>query len=232
MHPDDTVIHDYVDDALGPDRRDEVRRHLETCVPCQALAEDLVVLTRAARALGPIEPPERVWSRVQDAIGRSSARQMPRASWTSRAALATAAALVLAAVVGVMLRRTPAAVPAGTTSASNAAQSVEDELNQAEAHYEKAIEGLEQIANDQKSALDPRTADTLQKNLAVIDQAITESRAAVRAQPDSEPAQASLLENFRTKISVLQDTLALINEMRKGNQTGAARIVAGLGRQS
>jgi len=84
------------------------------------------------------------------------------------------------------------------------------------------------IANSEQSELDPRTAATLQKNLAVIDQAISESRAAVRAQPASEPAQQSLIEGFKTKIGLLQDTVALINEMRKGNEAGAARIASGL----
>ena len=88
--------------------------------------------------------------------------------------------------------------------------------------------GLALIDNSEQSELDPRTAATLQKNLAVIDQAISESRAAVRAQPASEPAQQSLVENFKTKIALLQDTVALINEMRKGNEAGAARIVSGL----
>src|SRR5207237_6875473 len=106
-----------------------------------------------------------------------------------------------------------------------AAASIEAELRQAEAHYEKAIKGLEQIASAEQNALDPRTAATLQKNLAVIDQAITESRAAVRSEPASEPAQQSLLENFKSKIGLLQDTVALINEMRKGNEAGAAQIV-------
>jgi len=78
------------------------------------------------------------------------------------------------------------------------------------------------------AAADPRTAATLQKNLAVIDQAISESRAAVRAQPANEPAQQSLIEGFKTKIGLLQDTVALINEMRKGNEAGAARIASGL----
>ena len=113
-------------------------------------------------------------------------------------------------------------------SANDAAQSVETELRQAETHYEKAIKGLEVIANSEQSELDPRTAATLQKNLAVIDQAISESRAAVRAQPASEPAQQSLIEGFKTKIGLLQDTVALINEMRKGNEAGAARIASGL----
>jgi hypothetical protein len=104
-------------------------------------------------------------------------------------------------------------------------------LRQAEEHYQKAISGLEQIAKTEKGELDPRTADTLQANLAVVDQAISESRAALRTQPNSEPAQQSLLASFKAKIGLLQETVALINEMRKGNEAGAARIVSGLQQQ-
>ena len=148
--------------------------------------------------------------------------------------LAAAAALVLAAVIG--LRYTPArhgdapapAAAGAAVSAGEAVQSIETELRQAEAHYENAIKGLEVIANSEQSELDPRTAATLQRNLAVIDQAISESRAAVRSQPASEPAQQSLIDGFKIKIGLLQDTVALINEMRKGNEAGAARVASGL----
>jgi anti-sigma factor ChrR (cupin superfamily) len=159
-----------------------------------------------------------------------------RSRWV--AGLAAAAILLLATAVG--LRYVPARhaeAPAATTApvgtdaaitAGEAAQSIETELRQAESHYENAIKGLEAIANREQSELDPGTAATLQKNLAVIDQAISESRAAVRSQPASEPAQQSLIEGFKTKIGLLQDTVALINEMRKGNEAGAARIASGL----
>jgi hypothetical protein len=149
--------------------------------------------------------------------------------------LAAAAAILIATAVG--LRYAPARqveAPEATAGASAAvtagaaAQSIETELRQAESHYEKAIKGLETIANSEQGELDPRTAATLQKNLAVIDQAISESRAAVRSQPASEPAQQSLIDGFKTKIGLLQDTVALINEMRKGNEAGAARIASGL----
>jgi len=149
--------------------------------------------------------------------------------------MAAAAVLVLAVVTG--LRYTPrsatTSAPATTqSSAANAqagdAAQVEAELRQAAEHYENAIKGLEQIANAEKGELDPRTAATLQKNLSVIDQAISESRAALRAEPTSEPAQQSLIDSFKTKMALLQDTVALINEMRKGNEAGAARIVSGL----
>jgi hypothetical protein len=182
-------------------------------------------------AAGRLQPTDRHPSALTAA--EQGARTGHYATW-----LAAAAALVLATVIGLRYapeRRTAStsAPRSGVESSAQAAstasaQSVESELRQAEAHYENAIKGLEQIANSEQNALDPRTAATLQKNLAVIDQAINESRAAVRSQPASEPAQQSLIENFKTKIALLQDTVALINEMRKGNEAGAARIVSGL----
>jgi hypothetical protein len=246
MHPKAEIISDYVDGALGAPGQAgvqaEVEAHLASCAACRALADDLRALARAAADLRTLEPPSTAWRRVEKAVRAEIAAHPPRAatprvaSWTW---LAAAAVLALATIVGIRMARTPATArpaPAASTSASSAppaaaadsAQSVETELRQAEEHYDKAISGLEQIANANQNALDPGTAATLHKNLAVIDQAISESRAAVHAQPNSEPAQQSLLENFRTKVSVLQDTVALINEMRKGNDTGAARIVSGL----
>jgi hypothetical protein len=155
----------------------------------------------------------------------------------SRAArLGLAAAAVLALATAATLRLAPfgqggpegPATNVQSAGGSAEAQLVESELRQASEHYEKAIKGLEQIANTEQGALDPRTAATLQQNLAVIDQAINESRAALNTQPNSEPAQQSLIDNFKTKIGLLQDTVALINEMRKGNEAGAARIVSGI----
>jgi hypothetical protein len=249
MHPKAEIISDYVDGALGAagqvDVQAEVEAHLASCAACRGLAEDLRALARAAADLRTVEPPATAWRRGEKAIHAEIAAhprrvETPRrfASWTW---LAAAAVLALATIVGVRMARAPAdgrPLPATATSTqtsatqaaapADSAQSVETELREAEEHYDKAITGLEQIANANQGALDPGTAATLHKNLAVIDQAISESRAAVHAQPNSEPAQQSLLENFRTKVSVLQDTVALINEMRKGNDTGAARIVSGL----
>ena len=63
----------------------------------------------------------------------------------------------------------------------------------------------------------------LQKNLTVIDQAITESRAALQTQPSNTNAQDGLFDALRTKVALLQQTVELINEMRKGNQAEAGR---------
>ena len=247
MHPTETAINDYVDGTSDPFERNAVETHLATCEVCRQVVDDLQEIKRATGTLELREPPVRAWGRIERAIkleqGNDTARSgsyafFGKPGWRKPGTipywLAAAAVLLLATVVG--LRYVPGRNQAGSdgdgvetsASASRAADAIESELRLAESHYENAIKGLEAAAKSDEDALDPRTAATLQKNLAVIDQAISESRAAMRAQPASEPAKQSLIENFKTKIALLQDTVALINEMRKGNEAGAARIVSGL----
>ncbi len=129
-------------------------------------------------------------------------------------------------------RSAPAPAPASTgavhPSDADLVQSVESELQLAEQHYEKAIAGLEQMAKAGEGTLDPQLAATLRRNLTVIDQAIEDSRVALQSQPTNEMAQESLFEAFRRKVGLLQDTVALINEMRKGNQAEAAKIIGNM----
>ena len=246
MHPNEDLINGYVEDALGPAERAEVDRHLALCEECRRLAADLAEIRHTAAALDLREPPVRAWSRIERAIElerQHTAETIPPEStasdarrWKLITGLAAAAVLLIATGVGLRyalsVRQTRDASVVATggagSSAAVSAQAIEAELRAAESHYDRAIKGLEQIASAEQGALDPKTAATLQKNLAVIDQAISESRAAVSAQPTSEPAANSLIENFKTKLALLQDTVALINEMRKGNDAGTAKIVSGL----
>ena len=114
-----------------------------------------------------------------------------------------------------------------TATSAELLGSVEAEFQQAEKHLESAVAGLEVLARERQT-LDPKVAADLQKSLLVIDQAIGESRAALKTQPMSAQAQDSLFEAFRSKIVLLQDTISLINEVRKGDQAEAARIADGM----
>ncbi|HEY7287602.1 MAG TPA: zf-HC2 domain-containing protein [Vicinamibacterales bacterium] len=246
MHPNEDLINGYVEGTLGPAERADVERHLDGCGDCRQLAADLAEIRRVAGSLDLREPPARAWRRLERAIHVESHHAADaeavetaggRDRWKLIGFLAAAAVLIVATGVGLRYGAfsRPGSAPnaassetaAGAESAASA-QVVEAELRAAESHYDRAIKGLEQIASSEQGALDPKTAATLQKNLAVIDQAISESRAAVREQPTSEPAVNSLMENFKTKLALLQDTVALINEMRKGNEAGTAKIVSGL----
>jgi anti-sigma factor RsiW len=257
MHPDDSRLHDYADDALASRDRAEVERHLDGCGECRQLVADLRELHRRIRALPPLEPPARAWRAIERAVRQDVVR--PGDAWSAppsrgeggraaRAAryvrqqwgpwLAVAAVLLIAAAATMRLFapapsvRAPAASPTASGDSRDLAQSVQSELEQAVSHYQKAVNTLEQIKNSEKGALDAQTAATVEKSLATVDQAISESRAALKAQPNSEPAQQSLLESFKTKISVLEDTVTLINEMRKGNDAGAAKVISGLNQKS
>jgi anti-sigma factor ChrR (cupin superfamily) len=253
-HPDDATLNELVEGTLDAAAQQEVEQHLAECARCRTLAEDLREIQRVAASLDLRQPPARAWSRIERAIkfegegarrlepsGSDDARLEASRSITSRSTmigLAAAAMLAVATLVGLRFavadhpaqraETADSAAPADAAVSTDASAAIEAELRAAESHYDKAIKGLEQIATNEQSALDPKTAATLQKNLAVIDQAISESRAAVRAQPTSEPARESLMDSFKTKLALLQDTVALINEMRKGNEAGAARAVSGL----
>jgi anti-sigma factor RsiW len=229
------VIDDYVDGTLDAGDRGRVEAHVASCAACRALAEDLQAIRRAAGTLERHQPPARAWTRLAASLDAERSRRFGWRPPSPGLALAATLLLVVGGTSWMLWQQmqTPAApartqAPASVPADPELVQSVETELKLAEEHYQKAIAGLEQITRTESAALDPQVASVLQKNLEVIDQAIGESRAALQTQPTSEVAQESLFEALRNKVSLLQDTVVLINEMRKGNQEGAARIVSGL----
>ena len=233
------AIGELVDGTLAGDARRDLEAHLRTCDVCTALASELTRIREAAGSLERLEPPAASWPRIQARVRSGAGRPSMVRGWLP---LAAAAALLLVVAAGYLMRQQPggqagrsAAAPTAAAQDQTAspdeqaelASSVEAKLRLAEQHYQEAIRDLEKLAQD-REALDPQVAAALQKNLQVVDQAIDESRAALRTEPESEPAQQSLFDAFRTKVTLLQDTIALINEMRKGNQAEAARIAEGL----
>jgi len=231
------VLVDLVDGRLDPAQQRDVERHLEACAECRALVTDLRSIRAAAFMLDRREPGAALWSKLQTAVaaepaprGRVLGMSLGRRSLGGGVPvwLGAAAALILATVIGLLplmnRNAAPDAAAAGTDGAPEiTVESVAAEFEAAEQHYQKAIDDLQTIANKDTGELDPEVAAVLQKNLTVIDQAITESRVALRAQPSSTNAQDGLFSALRTKVALLQQTVELINEMRKGNQAEAGR---------
>lgn len=230
------VLVDLVDGRLDSAQQRDVERHLEVCADCRALVTDLRSIRAAAFMLDRREPPMQVWSKLQSSI---AAEPLPKARLLGLARfgeggnwpvwLGAAAVLMLATVIGLlplMNRNTASTTPAAAVApASPTMDSITAEFAAAEKHYQKAIDDLQTIANKDTGELDPQVAAVLQKNLTVIDQAISESRAALQAQPSSANAQDGLFDALRTKVALLQQTVELINEMRKGNQAEAGRRI-------
>jgi anti-sigma factor RsiW len=231
-HDYEIAIGDYVDETLGERSRTDLEAHLSSCERCRAVVADLRIIRRAALALEPEPPPARVWTRLSAALEDEHGSTGHRWGFTWQTLAASMATVTLVAGlawVGNGLAPVSRTAPQLTSAAPGAdPASVAAQFDFAEAQYTSAIAGLESIAKSEQSALDMETADVLQANLMVIDGAISESRAALQTEPDNPTAQESLFEALRSKLELLQDVVALINEMRKGNPEGAARIVSGL----
>ena len=229
----EALIGDYVDGDIDEARRASLESHLATCASCRAVVADFSVIRAATLTLEAHVPPPDVWRRLSAAI---EAEPKPffglgGAYWWRALAPAAAMVVLVVALSWTAGRLTPVAterLARATTGTVSEPASIVAEYQLAERNLTNTIAGLERIAADDRSTLDMETADVLQANLTVLDGAIGESRDALQKEPENDVAQQSLFDALRDKIALLQDTIALINEMRKGNQEGAARIVSGL----
>lgn len=228
------ALAEFVDGALDPARQRDLERHVEGCAACRALLADLKSIQAAAFTLDRIELPPHILPALKARLaeeplpasrGRLLAFPESRAAWA--AWMGAAAALLLITTLGLFsLMRfndreaQQQATQTEPTDVADPVAFVQAEFQAAAEHYERAIQQLEQIARSDSGVLDPQVAAVLQKNMHVIDQAIEESRAA--------GAQESLFDAMRSKVALLQQTVELINEMRKGNQTEAGRLLQGL----
>ena len=228
------AIAELLEGALDSARQRDLERHVEGCPACRALVADLKSIQAAAFTLDRLELPPDILPALQARLAQeprpgTGSRLLPFPA--SRAAitawLAAAAALLVITTAGILSLMRPAEPhqddPAAQTTPvdpAHAVEAVQAELQAATEHYERAIQQLEQIARSDKGTLDPQVAAVFQKNLSVLDQAIEESRAALQVD--------SLFEAMRSKAALLQQTVELINEMRKGNQAEAGRLIQGL----
>jgi len=214
-------LDDWVDGALEAGKRAELEAHLQGCAECRALVEELQTLKRAASGLARRDPPTTLWPRIAAAIRPGAAQDgTARPVYTEwrRVLLPLAAVFLLAAAAG-LLRVTLQNLGEPATRVANEpardASAEVSELNGKE--YEGAISDLQQLVQRDNSLFDPVVAQALQAGLSTCDQAIGESRAAVTAQPDDEMAKESLLDAFRRKLLLLENTIVLLNDIRKGD---------------
>ncbi|AMY11516.1 putative transmembrane transcriptional regulator (anti-sigma factor) [Luteitalea pratensis] len=233
--------------TLGRADAEALDAHLATCPECEAMVADARRLQAELRLIGVEGPSPRVWERVSARLEadpefeRAAAAAVDAAPRSSRidwrwAALAATLLMVIAGSLLVLRRSlTTATPPAPAVAAAPAdagsdaiVSSIESELDLAAKHYENAIAGLERVASESDSPIDPTVMATVKENLEIIDQAIDDSRQALRTDPQSQLAQESLFDAFRRKVALLQDTISLMNEMRKGNPTRATAIAPGL----
>ena len=233
-------IQALIDGSLNPIRAAELEQHLERCDSCRALADDLKRIRDLADTLGDPEPPDHVWLQIAGRLRQQGrVHDQPATTATGRHQyvwLAIAATLVLAVGASLVLLMpqfsSPSGAPAASTPQGNAGpaatvQSGVEDLMKAEQLLQSGVAKLEQGIGSDGQGLPADVAQTLKTNLKILDQAIAESTDAVQKEPGNVAARNSLFDALQRKISLLQDTISLMNEMRKGNAAGVSHVVEG-----
>ena len=188
----DAKLGEYVDGTLAARDRASVEAHLAECAGCRDAVADLRGLVAGARQLPPsITPPRDLWPVIGRRIGQRATWNVQRVSW--RGALAAAAVLVIALGVYRLL-------PPSTTHDRPAGQG----WAAVQADFDRATNEFGLILAAERERLQPETVALLERNLAVIDTAIAESRAALARDPANAELRRFFAVASRQKVELLR----------------------------
>ena len=222
-------LSEYHDGELSPAEQTACESHLAGCAECRdVLAEirDVVAMARSdedhmpASNLWPgilakidsgaaaVEPHDRVWGRASARSRRQVTFSLPQLAMAATLLIAVSAAVAYVAAgrstlqpVPVVFREAPIqamAEPVGAPSADVTP------ANFADAAFDRAVTDLERTLVEQRAELDPRTIVIIERNLAVIDEAIRQARAALDADPANTFLNSHLADARRRKLELLR----------------------------
>ena len=221
------LLDDYVTGELTEDARGPVADHIAACAICAAEVESLnVILARAADLPKSIDPPAESWSNIRAAIERDEqavgAHDTSSALAFWRRPYVLAAAVILVAVLssagtalymsarradGSSSNSMASSAVSGATPATLAAFAIEEN------NYLRNVAVLQDLLDQQESALAPETVAQLKASLRTIDEAILEARNALARDPANKMLIEMLSGTYRQKVDLLRRT----TEMTRGS---------------
>lgn len=204
-------LSEYLDDELSPVERQQLEVHLQSCMVCGPVLEELKAVVRRAGRLEDQEPVADLWPGVREAIGSRQVidlgarrKRDRRFSFSLPQLVAAAAALVLVSGGSAWLMSRPQGGPAigsSTIQAPVVAQPVSFDRN---GRADSAITELERVLQEESGRLDSSTVRILAENLALIDRAIGQARKALDSDPNNSYLNDHLARTMRKKIEVLR----------------------------
>ena len=203
-------ISDWVD---GGPAEGELESHLKVCRACASFHEDVLALKQSSSTLGLVDPPGRLWASLQaqlvseGLIKTQEAKQGFWQRWFPTVLMPGLKPAFGGAILALILSTTffyfygqRGGQEGGITSEAQ----VFRELQQAESHYQKAIEALSEVSQRKIETLDPAMAQILNDNLATMDYYVKECQEAVKSSPDNPLVHRYLLTAYQKKIEIMQ----------------------------
>ena len=224
-------LSDYLDEELSPAERAEIEAHLATCATCATTLAELAAVAARARSLPDRAPVVDLWAGVSERLTPPPA-VLPftrpahrRFSFTLPQLVAAGLALMLLSGGMVWVARRgdprtslPSAVaqvapdegaPGGPAPEDAEPASALSRVAFADPNYDQAVADLEKLLDTNRPRLDPETVRILEVNLQTIDQAIEQSRKALRADPANVYLNNHFAASRNRKIALLRRASAL-----------------------
>jgi hypothetical protein len=224
------LIGDLLDGALGQEGQLTLNSHLEECLDCADVRDDLqsiVGFCRAHRGEYTAPPNEKaLWQRIRNvieagpdpaAVAAAPARRNFWKNWVGRswelslpqlAAFAAAIVLVVSLSTVVGLRR----YQSGGAAAGNRAPLTPDSVSLAAANVRERVSQQQQLISYwnqrvefNKARWNPQMRETFDRNLKVIDQAVNDSFDALSQNPHDEVSEEMLNAALNEKLSLLKE---------------------------
>ena len=207
-------LSEYIDGELDNTERAALEAHLATCGHCYATLADLRDVVARAKSLVDREPAKDLWAGIR--AGLTTDAPIPlrrdrlvrrRFSLTVGQLLAASIALVLLSGGGAWL----ALKPTGDTSVPRGSLPVVTQIGWTEG-ADAAVTELQDALSRNESRLDTATVRVVRQNLAVIDRAIADARAALQKDPANTYLNLHLADTMRRKVELLRRVNALVAE--------------------
>ncbi len=211
------LVGDRFDGTLSDTESAQLDAHLAACAACREVAHDLEQIHTAAASLPTLTPSHDLWNGIEarlDApvVSLESHRRSPLARWSTRQ-FAAAAAVLMAVTAGgtwfVAVRSAGAPTERVATSPGPRTELVSVASEKGMAAYEGEIGTLRNIIETRRGELDSATVAVLEKNLKLIDQAISESKAALASDPASTFLADQVSRAYDTKLELLRSAAML-----------------------
>jgi hypothetical protein len=216
-------LSDYLDDEeMGADERAAIAAHLAACGACRTTLAELREVAAYAASLPDAAPATDLWAGVADRVTpptsvRAFTRppQHRRFSFTLPQLVAAGLALMVLSGGLVWLARLGdprASLPPAVAQVDHdeAALSMSPSPAAfADANYDQAVVDLEKMLESGRGRLDPETVRILEENLRTIDQAIEQSRKALRADPANVYLNNHFAASRNRKLALLRRASAL-----------------------
>jgi len=206
-------LSEYVDGELANGERGALEAHLATCAACRGAVAELRQVVARARSLEDRAPQTDLWSGVAKRIGAGQVVDIRsrRFSFNVPQLIAASIALVLLSGGGMWVALRRPATPSGTRivtprpddftmNASADRQATRIWTGRTDA----AIADLQEDLQRNEGRLDTATVRVVRENLALIDRAIGQARAALDADPGNAYLNLHLADTMRRKLELLR----------------------------